>query len=276
MQLADQEARRWKHDSIGTEHLLLGLVQEGNGVAANVLKNLDVDLDKIRSEVEKLISSGPAAVTRRRLAQTPRAKKVIEYSMEEARGLNHNYIGTEHLLLGLVREQEGIAAQTLLKLGLNLQGVREEVLSLLRHGIEAVDTPQADDERRAIEGYLQEQEREWKELRERLATERREAIWRSANRGAIGGACLLGGIRTILLIYDLVASALTSSPASSVTNLWGNLGTIGGEIVVGAALGATLGATLITAMFFVERRFGFAIFFPPADANSEEVRPDAD
>ena len=137
MQLANQEAQRFNHEYIGTEHILLGLVKEGSGVAANVLKNLDVDLRKIRLEVEKLVQSGPEMVTMGKLPQTPRAKKVIEYSMEEARNLNHNYVGTEHILLGLLREQEGVAAQVLMNLGLKLEEVREEVLNLLGHGMDA-------------------------------------------------------------------------------------------------------------------------------------------
>ena len=136
MQLANQEAQRFNHEYIGTEHVLLGLIKEGSGVAANVLKNLDVDLRKIRLEVEKLVQSGPDMVTMGKLPQTPRAKKVIEYSMEEARNLNHNYVGTEHILLGLLREQEGVAAQVLMNLGLKLDEVREEVLNLLGHGLE--------------------------------------------------------------------------------------------------------------------------------------------
>jgi ATP-dependent Clp protease ATP-binding subunit ClpC len=136
MQLANQEAQRFNHEYIGTEHLLLGLIKEGSGVAANVLMNLEVDLRKIRLEVEKLVQSGPEMVTMGKLPQTPRAKKVIEYSMEEARNLNHNYVGTEHVLLGLLREQEGVAAQVLMNLGLKLEEVREEVLNLLGHGLE--------------------------------------------------------------------------------------------------------------------------------------------
>ncbi len=136
MQLANQEAQRFNHEYIGTEHILLGLIKEGSGVAANVLKNLDVDLRKIRLEVEKLVQSGPDMVTMGKLPQTPRAKKVIEYSMEEARNLSHNYVGTEHILLGLLREQEGVAAQVLMNLGLKLEEVREEVLNLLGHGME--------------------------------------------------------------------------------------------------------------------------------------------
>ncbi|HAA51536.1 MAG TPA: NDP-hexose 4-ketoreductase, partial [Planctomycetaceae bacterium] len=139
MQLANQEAQRFNHEYIGTEHVLLGLVKEGSGVAANVLKNLDVDLRKIRLEVEKIVQSGPDMVTMGKLPQTPRAKKVIEYALEEAKNLNHNYVGTEHLLLGLLREQEGVAAQVLMNLGLKLEDVREEVLNLLGHGLEGAE-----------------------------------------------------------------------------------------------------------------------------------------
>src|SRR5216683_1219276 len=139
MQLANQEAQRFNHEYIGTEHILLGLVKEGSGVAANVLKNLDVDLRKIRLEVEKIVQTGSGGdmVTMGKLPHTPRAKKVIEYSIEEARNLNHNYVGTEHLLLGLLREQEGVAAQVLMNLGLKLEDVREEVLNLLGHNMES-------------------------------------------------------------------------------------------------------------------------------------------
>jgi ATP-dependent Clp protease ATP-binding subunit ClpC len=137
MQLANQEAQRFNHEYVGTEHVLLGLVKEGSGVAANVLKNLDVDLRKIRVEVEKIVQAGPDMVTMGKLPQTPRAKKVIEYAIEEARNLNHNYVGTEHLLLGLLREQEGVAAQVLMNLNLKLEEVREEVLNLLGHGMDA-------------------------------------------------------------------------------------------------------------------------------------------
>lgn len=135
MQLANQEAQRFNHEYIGTEHVLLGLVKEGSGVAANVLKNLDVDLRKIRVEVERIVQPGAGGdqVMIGRLPHTPRAKKVIEYSIEEARNLNHSYVGTEHLLLGLLREQEGVAAQVLMNLGLKLEDVREEVLNLLGH-----------------------------------------------------------------------------------------------------------------------------------------------
>ncbi|GAB4385064.1 MAG: ATP-dependent Clp protease ATP-binding subunit [Phycisphaerales bacterium] len=142
MALANQEAQRFNHEYIGTEHILLGLVKEGSGVGANVLKNLDVDLRKVRLEVEKLVKAGPEMVTMGKLPQTPRAKKVIEYAIEEARNLNHNYVGTEHLLLGLLREHDGVAAQVLMNLGLKLEEVREEVLNLLGAGTD-VEGPES-------------------------------------------------------------------------------------------------------------------------------------
>ena len=144
MALANQEAQRFNHEYIGTEHILLGLVKEGSGVGANVLKNLDIDLRKVRLEVEKLVKSGPEMVTMGKFPQTPRAKKVIEYAIEEARNLNHNYVGTEHLLLGLLREHDGVAAQVLMNLGLKLEEVRDEVLNLLGAGVEPEEqTPEA-------------------------------------------------------------------------------------------------------------------------------------
>ena len=110
--LAQEEAQRFNHNYIGTEHLLLGLVREGEGIAAKVLSNLGVELNKVRSAVEFIIGRGDRMVIGD-ISLTPRAKKVIELSVEEARRLNHNHIGTEHLLLGLVREGEGIAAGVL-------------------------------------------------------------------------------------------------------------------------------------------------------------------
>ncbi|HYC77482.1 MAG TPA: ATP-dependent Clp protease ATP-binding subunit [Planctomycetota bacterium] len=131
MQLANQEAQRLNHEYIGTEHILLGLVKEGSGVAANVLKNLDIDLKKIRQEVEKLVKTGPSMVTMGQLPFTPRAKKVLELALEEASNLGHNYIGTEHILLGLIREKDGKAAKVLTNLNVKLETVREEVLDFL-------------------------------------------------------------------------------------------------------------------------------------------------
>src|SRR6202050_4255207 len=152
MQLANQEAQRFNHEYIGTEHILLGLVKEGTGVAANVLKNLDIDLRKIRLEVEKIVQAGPDMVTMGKLPQTPRAKKVIEYSIQKPHNLNHNYVCTEHLLLGLLREQEGVAAQVLMNLGLKLEDVREEVLNLLGHNMATEESGSGSTERQANKG----------------------------------------------------------------------------------------------------------------------------
>jgi len=129
--LAKEEAKRFNHNHIGTEHILLGLIKEGEGVAAAVLQNLGLSLDMIRLEVEKLVQTGPSTVVSGDIPFTPKAKKVVELAMDEARHLGHNYIGTEHLLLGLIREGEGVASQVLLNLGLDLARVRNEIMALL-------------------------------------------------------------------------------------------------------------------------------------------------
>ncbi|MFA4909340.1 MAG: ATP-dependent Clp protease ATP-binding subunit, partial [Candidatus Omnitrophota bacterium] len=129
--LAKEEARRFNHDYIGTEHILLGLIREGEGVASTVLQKLGLSLENIRLEVEKLVQPGPTTQIIGDIPFTPRAKKALELAAEEARSLGHNYIGTEHLLLGLIREGEGIASQVLLNLGLDLNSVRNEVMELL-------------------------------------------------------------------------------------------------------------------------------------------------
>jgi hypothetical protein len=130
MRLANQEAQRFNHEYIGTEHVLLALVREGSGVAATALKNLDIDFRNVRLEVEKIVQTMPDIVLEGKLSQTPRAKKVIEYAIEETRNLNHDYVGTEHLLLGLLREQGGAAGQVLTHLGLTVDRVRVQVRQL--------------------------------------------------------------------------------------------------------------------------------------------------
>lgn len=128
--LAQEEAQRFNHNYIGTEHLLLGLVREQDGVAAKVLSNLGVELNKVRSAVEFTIGRGEHTV-QGEIGLTPEAKRVIDLSVDEARRLNHHYIGTEHLLLGLVREGEGVAAGVLESVGVNLEKVRREVAIVL-------------------------------------------------------------------------------------------------------------------------------------------------
>jgi len=139
--LAKEEAKRFNHDYIGTEHLLLGLIREGEGVAAAVLASLGLSSDQIRFEVEKLVKPGPATIVSGDIPFTPKAKKVIELAMEEARQLGHNYIGTEHLLLGLVKEGEGVASQVLMNLGLDMDKVRNEVMGLLGSSIPGYGSP---------------------------------------------------------------------------------------------------------------------------------------
>jgi ATP-dependent Clp protease ATP-binding subunit ClpC len=133
--LAKEEARRFNHDYIGTEHILLGLIREGEGVAAAVLEKLGLSLENIRLEIEKLVQPGPTTQIIGDIPFTPRSKKALELAAEEARALGHNYIGTEHLLLGLIREGEGVASQVLLNSGLDLNKVRNEVLEILGSGL---------------------------------------------------------------------------------------------------------------------------------------------
>ena len=130
--LAQEEARMLNHDTIGTEHLLLGLIHEGEGVAARALESLGISLEAVRQEVEAVIGRGEETPSGR-MPFTARAKKVLELSLREAIQLGHNYIGTEHILLGLLREGDGVAAQVLVKLGADLNRVRQQVIRLL-HG----------------------------------------------------------------------------------------------------------------------------------------------
>jgi Uma2 family endonuclease len=144
MQLACEEAQSLNHEYIGTEHILLGLIKEDAGVAANVLKNLGMDLRKIRLEVEGIVQVGPTKVLGK-LPQTPRAKYAIKYAIEEAKDLKHNYVGTEHLLLGLLRDKEGVASQVLMNLGLKLSDVHYEVLQILGCDVPAESGPTSDE-----------------------------------------------------------------------------------------------------------------------------------
>ena len=128
--LAQEEARMLNHNYIGTEHILLGLIHEGEGVAAKAMESLGISLEAVRQQVEEIIGQGQQAPSGH-IPFTPRAKKVLELSLREALQLGHNYIGTEHILLGLIREGEGVAAQVLVKLGADLNRVRQQVIQLL-------------------------------------------------------------------------------------------------------------------------------------------------
>jgi ATP-dependent Clp protease ATP-binding subunit ClpC len=128
--LAQEDARLLNHNYIGTEHLLLGLIRERDGIAAKALESLGISLEAVRAEVEENVGTGDASPTGQ-IPFTPRAKKVLELSLREALQLGHNYIGTEHILLGLIREGEGVAAQVLVKLGADLSRVRRQIVQLL-------------------------------------------------------------------------------------------------------------------------------------------------
>ena len=139
--LAQEEARMLNHDYIGTEHILLGLIHEGEGVAAEALESLGISLDAVRQQVEEIIGQGKVPPSGN-IPFTPRAKKVLELSLRESLQLGHNHIGTEHILLGLIREGEGVAAQVLVKLGADLDRVRQQVTELISvRADEDVETP---------------------------------------------------------------------------------------------------------------------------------------
>lgn len=136
--MANQEAKRLNHEYVGTEHILLGLEREGNCIAAHVLLSLGIDLRVVRWEVEKILTSGSIA-TSGRLPQTPRMKKFIELSMAEARNLKHDYVGSEHLLLGLLSDRDCVASAVLTRLGVNVDQVRSETLKLLGAATKGMD-----------------------------------------------------------------------------------------------------------------------------------------
>ena len=137
LHLAHQEAHRFNHRYVGTEHVLLGIIEEGSGTASNVLRKLDVDPRKVHDEVKKVVRSGPRIVLVGKLPQTARAKRVIEYAIEEMRSVNHEHVGTEHLLVGHLRVEDVDQAQVLKNLDLNIESVREEIVKLLVHRTDA-------------------------------------------------------------------------------------------------------------------------------------------
>jgi len=130
--LARKEADRFRHNYVGTEHILLGLIHEGKGVAAKALESLGIGLDAVRQQVEEVTGQGRHQAPSGHIPFTPQAKKVLELSQQEALRLGHNYVGTEHILLGLLREGDGVAAQVLVRLGADLNGVRQQVIRLLQ------------------------------------------------------------------------------------------------------------------------------------------------
>jgi ATP-dependent Clp protease ATP-binding subunit ClpC len=147
--LAQDEARMLNHNYIGTEHILLGLIHEGHGLAAKALESLGISLDAVRQQVEEIIGHGQQQPPQGHIPFTPRAKKVLELSLREALQLGHTYIGTEHILLGLIREGEGVAAQVLVGLGVDLNRARQQVIQLVTGRAEPEDAPALADDLRA-------------------------------------------------------------------------------------------------------------------------------
>ena len=133
--LAREEAERYRHEYLGTEHILLGLLKDGGGFAIAVLQKLGIDPKQLRVELERNLPKSVDTPVEGDIPFTPKAKKVLEYAVEEARLMGHNYIGTEHLLLGIVREKDGLAAKVLSSLGINLQETREQTVNLLREPV---------------------------------------------------------------------------------------------------------------------------------------------
>ena len=172
--LAQDEARMLNHNYIGTEHILLGLLHEGEGVAAKALESLGISLDAVRQQVEEIIGQGQQAPSGH-IPFTPRAKKVLELSLRESLQLGHNYIGTEHILLGLIREGDGVAAQVLVRLGADRNRVRQQVIQLLHghQGKEPVSARSAERQLRllpAVRARLEEVEHRLAAIEQRVGT----------------------------------------------------------------------------------------------------------
>jgi ATP-dependent Clp protease ATP-binding subunit ClpA len=170
--LSQEEGRRLNHNYVGTEHLLLGLVSEGQGVAAKALESLGISLETVRAQVEEIIGQGQWAPTGH-IPFTPRAKKALELSLREALQLGHNYIGTEHLLLGLIREGEGVAAQVLVKWGGDLSRVRQQVIQLLSGSVRGME---AGARTRLVRITVPEELRQAEEQLAQVRGEKEEAI----------------------------------------------------------------------------------------------------
>jgi ATP-dependent Clp protease ATP-binding subunit ClpC len=188
MQLANREAQRFNHEYIGTEHILIGLCREGSGVAANVLRELGCTLERVIDQVEQILQHGPGGEHAiGRLPHTPWATKVIERAVEEARGLRHNWVGTEHLLLGLVRENEAVASQVLTNLGVSDEAVRKTILARMSATTQPVPPPILnEDQLRVFEDLI----RQLSETRDRYVAEQ-DLAQAARYRDAIGSLRLL-------------------------------------------------------------------------------------
>jgi hypothetical protein len=261
MQLANGAAHYFNHGYITTEHILLGLLQEGSGLAANVLRNLDIDLDKLDQEIEKVVPRGPYKFSRDKLPQSPCVKQVIADAIEEAELLDHRYVGTEHLLLGLVRQKESVAGQVLMNLGLKLEEVRSEVLQWLGREIPAenpssvpprskVVPPSAESERiRSLEAQL------WN-LRVVLgaAAGAGASALLSAEKEVVVVGLILGGLVAGLggRILGAVVGGITGFLLGA-THMPGQVGIVGG-VLLGALAGVLIAETGGTSGFRSRRK----------------------
>ncbi len=206
MQSANREARRFNHEWIGTEHVLLGLIRERSGVAGAALENLGVKRKKVRREIEKIVQPGTGLITMGKLPQTSAVKKLVELAREEARDLNHNYVGTEDLLLGLLRLSESVAGVVLVSLGFKLEDIRKEVLMLLEK-YETAEEPSAEPESDLISMKSLEYRDQLLELfrghLRRLALNRAAACNRSVVRKCDVKACAEDAFKATIEEMDL-------------------------------------------------------------------------
>ena len=204
VELAHDEAMRLNHSYIGTEHLLLGLIREGEGVAAQALEALGISLDGVRQQVEQIIGEGQQAPPPGEIPYTPRAKKVLELALREAKQLGHNYIGTEHLLLGVAREDGGVASQILRDAGLDAKAIRDGVMHVLSRPSEKEVLPESFEPQSPplapdVAAELARLSREKEEALQRNELER--AAWlRERERNLIGASRQLGGGSCAVLI----------------------------------------------------------------------------
>lgn len=212
-QLANQEAQRFNHEYIGTEHVLLGLIKEGSGVASVILKNLDVDLRRVRLEVEKLVQSGPDMYVGAKLPHTPRVKKVIEYTMEAARQRGDRHIGTEHILIGLCKEPDGVAHHVLKNLGV-VDAVLEDIDKLI--GVKPEVIKEAENVQQEMEAAIADQD--W-ERASKLRDEFRQKMQEDKNKTRVQHEVTLWRIFQLLVNRRGDASQTLSEIAELVNKV---------------------------------------------------------
>src|ERR1700685_1302201 len=219
--LAQQEARLLKHNYIGTEHILLGLVRESDGLAAKALEALGIGLDAVREQVEEIIGRGQKSPSGH-IPFTPRAKKVLELSLREALQFGHNYIGTEHILLGLIREGDGVAAQVLVRLGGDLSAVRQQVIRLLRENPTTDELPRVAQARAAQAAQAQAAQAAQAQTAQAQAARLAESAGEAGIASRAGGAVPMG----------LASPAESASLNGKLTEVLSRLDSIGNRMTL--------------------------------------------